>query len=233
MYLYNASLALGLVNEVRYLTNTNTTNYPATDVTRNINRYYHLIVSEILASMDDWDFGGEYATTDLVANQREYPFPSDCLKIKRVEVKLRNNGDEWVTAAFFDINEVSDPMSTEADIISVFDNDTPYVELMDNSMFIYSGTIPAVAGGVKIWYDKESSELSADTDEPSFAEPFHRLLVYGAAKDFFSRYEMKDKVSEMDAEFEKLMGRLKLFYGTKDVDRLYILKTPTSTEDYE
>jgi len=231
MNLQNASTGNGIMNEVRYLTNTDDNSYPDLDLKRNINRYYHLVVGEILASMDDWDFQGEIATTDLKADQREYYFPMDCLRIKRVELKL--DGTNYKVATFFDINETGKVLATEADITSEFDNDNPYVDMYDQSMFIFSGPVKDVTDGIMVWYEDEVTELSADTDEPLIAEPYQRALVYGASKDFFARLEMKDRTQEMDGELEKTLSRLRNFYGNKNADRKFILKSATSSEDYE
>jgi hypothetical protein len=67
----------------RFITNTNSTTYTDTDLDASLNTYNDIFTTEILDSMDDWDFSADYATTNLVASQQEYVLPTDILKIKR------------------------------------------------------------------------------------------------------------------------------------------------------
>ena len=60
-----------------------------------INSAYEKVVSMILESMDEWDwddvnFSTTYpiATQSMVANQRDYAFPTSTLKIKRVDLSF-------------------------------------------------------------------------------------------------------------------------------------------------
>jgi len=232
---------LTLQNRVRRLTNTDDISYPADEINDSLTEWAHLFTTEILDSQDEWDFQEDIATIDLMANQREYPFPTDILKIKRIELKL--DGSNWTPATIVDKSEIPYPISSESDIIKYFDNTTPYVALFGNSIYILSGLIIDVSGGIKIWYSKEvvgTNELgeditffSNDTDTPNIREAFQKGLVYGAAKDWFDKYEIQDKSAAMDAQLEKIIARMKQFYGSRIQDRRIIMKPASDLRYYE
>jgi hypothetical protein len=157
----------------------------------------HLMTTEIIQSNDDWDFQEDWATTDLVADQREYPFYGiSMLRIKRVEACL--DGTNWVRLSPIIESEISDDISTESGITQIFDNTQPYFKCLENSIYIYSGTIIAVTQGLKIWYTKEIvgqnasgsdiTSFSATTDTPNIAAAYQEGLCYLVAKKFFEGY---------------------------------------------
>lgn len=232
MYLYSASTSNGLRNFTRFLTNTNSTTYTDADLDASINSYYHQFVNYILEAMDDWDFQGESATTDLVASQQEYIFPSDILKIKRVEVTY--DGTNWFKANFFDINERTKPLDSTS-VSQDFETTSPYVDLYDNSVFLYPVPTSAVTGGLKIWYEKEATELSSATDEPVIAEAYQKGLCYGASKDYFEKFQEKqgylNKARGASNNLEKIVNDMKNFYRKKNQDRDYVVLP--SYVDYE
>lgn len=234
MILYNASTSAGLRNFTRFLTNTNTTTYTDADLDASLNMYYHMFVNEALQAMDDWDFQLDSATADLVANQQEYVFPSTILKIKRIEVSY--DGTTWYKVTPMDINERGKATST-TDIRNDFTVENPYADIMDNSIFLYPIPTANVTGGIKIWYAKEATELSAATDEPNLPEAYHKGLCYGAAMDYFDKYlEVEGnntKRSRMNASLEDTLDKLRNFFNTKNMDRDYVLQPAHEGVDSE
>lgn len=234
MILHNGSLSRkGLRGETRYLTNTNSTNYSDADLDAALNAYYDLFSTEALDSMDDWDFQGDIATADFVANQQEYTFPSDILKIKRMEVTF--DGTNWYVASPMDINERGEPTDTTS-IANDFSTSEPYFDLMDNSLFIYPIPTTSVTGGIKIWYEKLVTQLSSVTDEPVIPRPFHKGLCYGAAKDYFEKYSEKtgfiSKLNNANQNLENYIARMKTYYRKKNPDRAYNVESYDGGYDY-
>ena len=172
--------------------------------------------------MDEWDYQGETATADLVASQQEYIFPSDILKIKRIEISY--DGTNWYKAEPMDINERGEATDTTS-IASDFTTSEPFFDLMDNSVMLYPIPSANVTGGIKIWYEKLQTALSADTDEPNFAKPFHKGLCYASAKDYFEKYlDTKGNLAKMqnaENKMETYIQRMKTFYRKKNQDRAY------------
>jgi hypothetical protein len=184
--------------------------------------------------MDDWDFQGEIATSSLVANQQEYVFPSDILKIKRIEITY--DGTTWYEARPEDVNEQEYDSGSVARINDNYDQSEPKYDLMDNSLFIKPVPTTAVTSGLKIWYEKLVTQLSADTDEPVIPRPFHKGLCYGAAKDYFEKNLEKEgmtsKLNNANQNLENIITRMKAFYRKKDQDRQYNVEVENTDYDY-
>jgi len=235
------------------IANTDTSAYSSAKKKTALSRWGHIILEEVIDAQDDWDFQGEIATASLVANQREYVFPSDILKIKKIELKL--DGTNWKTAEFTDESQITCPYN-ETDIIANFTNDTPFVTFYDNSFFIWSGTITAVTGGIRIWYSEEVigtdssgddvSAFSADTDSPNLPIFAQMALVYGAISDWA---ETRDPVlaGRMNirlyghnsgrpadsASVGGLIGRIRDFFSRRIQDKKVIITSSSRMENYE
>lgn len=235
MILYNASTSAGLRNMTRFLTNTNTTTYANADLDAALNRYYHQFTNEILAAMDDWDFQGEIATASMVADQQEYVLPTDILKIKKVMVSY--DGSNWYTAKPFDVSETDSALATQTDINNAFSTSEPYVDFHEASIFLYPVPTANSTNGIKIYYEKEATELTAVTDEPVIAEAYHRGLAYGASKDFLEKYiELPGnakKLAVVEKNLVKTINDMKEFYNTKVQERDYIVKPSDNGMDAE
>uniref|UniRef100_A0A6M3K6I7 Uncharacterized protein n=1 Tax=viral metagenome TaxID=1070528 RepID=A0A6M3K6I7_9ZZZZ len=232
---------LAIHDQINFFTNTTTTEYSDNDMSANVTRWAHLLTTEIKDAMDSWDFQYEYATANLAANQREYIFPSALLTIKKVQLKL--DGTNWVDAPFFDPTETGVPIASETDITNQFNNNEPFIDIGDRSLFIYSGTISNVTAGIKIWYTEENvgqdtnkddiTSFSTDTDTPNIAEAFQRGLVYGPAMDWFTKFEMTDQARSMENKLEKIISRMKQFYGQRVQGQKYNFQSAYGLEDYE
>jgi len=210
----------GLVEDVRWWTETNTTSYPTADITRNINKWYQELIADVLLSMDEWDVQGDIATASLVAAQQEYNWPADLLRIKRVEVTY--NGSTWTRVYPIDVQEIGKTISTTGLIANSFNIGEPRYDTHDNSLFLYPVPTANSTNGLKIWYEKEVTELSGNTDEPNIAEPFQRLLSIGAAYD----YATKKGLPIANMLLQKLeTGRIKMreYYGMRVSDRQVLM----------
>lgn len=187
--------------------------YSNSDIMRVMTIAAHQINAEVMRVMKDNDFQGEKSTHDLVANQREYRNPSDLFKLKRVDLKI--DGSNWRTARPFDANEVPDKLASEADIIANFSNDDPRVDIMDESYFIYSGTITNVTGGILLWYDKDIvgadtngndiTSFSATTDVPTLITFACQALVLWAIIDWYENHPDEKKLARFN---KKLWGEM-------------------------
>lgn len=214
----------GLIDDVYFLTATNSSVFNSARVMTNINTHYDLFVNEILDAQDDWDFQGEVAVANIIANQQDYKFPTDILRPKRLEVQNSAGGD-WYNAQFVDINEFRlRAMGTSADIDELYNPTAPAFAAHDNSIYLYPVPASAVNSGLKLWYQQEVTALSADAMEPVFQKAYHRGLSYGVAKDWFQKIGDVTKAREMENEMEKYIARMKEFYAFRMPDREYRLK---------
>ena len=249
-----------LRNIVRDLTKTNSStadggtialgdpNFPDSTVNLYLTNAAHLMSAEITQSADDWDFQGDTAIHDLVANQREYIFPVDILKIKKIEISF--DGQSWNRAKPIVESEIHQPVSTEQNIVARFVNNQPYFANLEKSFFIYSGTIPNVSGGIKIWYTKEivgkdestnpyqdlvqfGTTASPATEYPNIAAAYQEGLCYKTAKKFFEGYGDRARAEDMDNQFEKIIERMRLHYASRVEPRFLRIETGGNLSSYE
>ncbi len=223
------------------ITNTTTDEYSDTDKHVDLTRATHLMVSEIVKSQGSWDFQGEIATASLVANQREYTFPTDILKIKKVELKI--DGSNWYRAKILDTSQISTPTGNETDITEKFTSTEPYIELFDTGFRIFSGTIKDVTNGIKIWYSeeivgrdtdgKDITSFSDDTDYPNINEAFQMGIIYGAGKIYCQRYDNFDKAKIFNTENETYIARAKEWYSNRAPDAHIVVSGASSLENYD
>jgi hypothetical protein len=135
------------------------------------------------------------------------------------------------------VAETDDALATQTEINNEFSTSEPFADFHENSIFLYPVPTAAVTSGLKIYYEKEATELSAVTDEPVFAEAYHRGLAYGAAKDFLEKYievaGNDKKLAMMERNLTKTISDMKEFYNTKVQERDYIVKPSDNGMDKE
>jgi hypothetical protein len=218
----------GLIDDVWFLTATNSASYNSARILGNLNQYYNLFVNEILNAEDDWDFQGQIAYANLIANQQEYPFPTDILTVKRLEI---SDGTNWYPVDPMDINEYRTyAIGASANSNNYFESSSPKYSAFDNSLYLHPIPDTAVNSGLKLWYALDATDLSAAANsavismEPAFNSSYHRGLSYGVAKDFFQKIGDTSGAKNMENEMEKIIARMKLFYSNRLPDRQYTLK---------
>jgi len=241
----------GLVQDTQFLiwgdSLDHSTAYPIADIIRNINRWYHRVVSWILEAQDEWDFddilNSNYpiATTNLVAEQQDYALPAGAgvdndrvLKIQRVEITY--DGTNWYKAEPFDIAEKGTAIGTSTDINKDFSQTQPYYDVRYGSIFLYPIPTADVTAGLKIWFLRRITDIftpSDTTQEPSFDEQFHRILSMGSAYDYLLGNGMTDKATLIRSEIENMKLELQRFYGRKQEDRVYRVGISISKDDYK
>jgi len=193
------------------------TAYGDTDLDRNINRWYESILSEIFAVNGEWQVNGDIATCDLVADQNEYPLPTDILKLNKVYIKPTST-DDYLEATQRDLSEVHEDNST-------YNPTTPEFDLLDNSIFVFlSDSIVDVTDGLKIVYQKDLTELSETTDAPNISEPFKRLLSMGAAFDYCLANELNNKAKSLKVMIDEAKASLVDSYANRSTVKPTILE---------
>lgn len=210
-------------------------------------------MAEILDSMDEWDFQGEIATADLVANQQEYTFPTDILKIKRIELDYDGDG-KFVVAKPMDPGSRKETVATSAEINDIWDTSAPEYDTFDDSFFTFPVADTNRTGGIKVWYMKEVLPFSAfagsatfiagNTAEPAFEEAYHRILPLGASLDYAIKYKMTDLIRYCKDELYGpairgkdriggLISACKAFYSTRASDKILRIKSGYYRENYK
>lgn len=217
----------------RRFANTNSTKFSDTDVDASINSFLDEFSADIINAMDGWDVFGEVATTDIVADQQEYCFPTNTIWVKRVEVTY--DGTNWNKLTFFDINERNDATDSTS-ISSDFSSSAPFGDIHDESVFLYPVPSSSVTGGMKLWYIKLPDQLTNTTDTPGFIRIFHKLLAYGAAKDhleqFINESGNTERLIQCEKNINRLVSKMKMIYNKHNQDRDYVARAAYVDYDY-
>jgi len=246
---YNQSATgQGICQHTDYLSGTDLSSYPQVDKDRSANIWQKLFTTEILDSMDDWDFAGEISTHDLSANQQEYPFPTRLRKIKRIEIDYDGDGN-FVPMKRMDVNQFQEQaMATSAQINASFDASNPKFGLFDESLFTYPVADTDRTAAIKIWHSEAIADLTAttggNTAVPAFAEEFHVGVSYGQTLDYARKTNNEDLIRDMEralygstltrkGKVGGLITRLRDFYSTRANDKLDTLRSKYYQENYK
>lgn len=213
---------------VRYLTGTDTNSYTNGDIDFNTNRALHTFNSLILMAIDGWSESESTTLINLVKDQQSYAFSSNFIKIKRIEIDYDNNGT-FVNINFFDLNETNAGTDSNQ-IANNFNQTNPFADISDK-INLYPIPDLAVTNGLKVWFEPDPTELSADGDEAKIVEPFQPWLVFSTAKDYFIKTVQLERAEQMQTSMEKMLSSAKDFYGRR-VDRDVIMKNSSSLDQY-
>lgn len=185
-----------LQTDTRYLISPQltATDYPNTDLNRNINRWYRRTIGWVFAAMGKWSATEDFAYTDSVIGQTEYPFPTNLLRLNRIEFKYDASG-QYVLGKGFHEKQVTAGLGDNTLLGS--STADPYYRLGDNSMFIYPAFTAVVPAGIRIEFEKDVTDLSSGTDIPDLLSVVHQILSVGAAYDFALAKEMRLKAEEL------------------------------------
>lgn len=170
---------------------------------------YNRLIREIVATGGDHFM--EKATFSLVANQQEYVFPADIIKLR--EIELQYDGTNWARARKRDLSNLTN--STEAATLSAASEYSPLYDVLEDSFFIYPEPTVARTDGGKFWYIKAPatslyiSAVSAASATITFPQEYEHLLSMGVAVELWSKYGQTGKASEITAQFNEGVEKMK------------------------
>ena len=203
-----------LTTYVRLLTKTDSTTLTDAEILLLAGIKMDDISEQILDANED--YFGVPETTDLVADQREYPFPTDMLsQIKRVEVAFETTTPlTYIKLDEFDLTSYHHG-TDEATIISKFANTEgqAFYDIFRKALRIYSGTIISVVNGIRLWafqYPTHITDLTSTTDfsiDPTtttagFPKPFHELLALGISRMYKTSKQNPIPLTEREQIYE-------------------------------
>jgi hypothetical protein len=221
---------------VRYRTKTNATSFSDAELLAYMEMRQDEIAQAILKIDEDVLLIPQ--PTSLVLNQREYPMPSDIIsRIKRVDAKL--DGTKWLHLDETDITQLDFPISSETDIVNHFSNNHGLAkfDIIRKSIYILSGTIITVAGGLKVWvdtYPTPITDLTSTTDlsvDPSstthgIPRPMHKIWATGVIIDYKSSKEKPIPLIEREQNYELDMQNAIATLKHGNLDREVIAQVP-------
>ena len=225
---------------VRYKTKTNSTTFPDAEILSYMAMRQDEIAHAILKTDEDILLIPQ--TMGLIADRRDYALPSDILsRIKRVEAKL--DGTNWLKLDEIDLTQITFPIATETDITTHYANleGECAFDILRKALYIYSGTIITVSGGLKVYcdtYPTAITDLTSVTDmsvDPSdtthgIPRPMHKIWAMGVIIDY---KESKDKpipLTEREQNYEMEMQKAIETLKHGNLDREVIGSLPPSDE---
>lgn len=155
------------------------------------------------------------ATTTLVADQQDYSLPSTAQQIEKVAVLNSNN--QYIQLLPIDLTQIPYDMSE-----FFKDSGMPkYYDIVGRSLMLYPK--PALsdvtlAAGLKIYVSRGIDEFTtSDTSqEPGFANNFHRLLSAGASIDYATGKQMQSVIVNCSVIIKDLETEMESFYANRN-----------------
>ena len=188
--------------------------YKDADLERALNDYYHRAVNIAIESNGQWEVNGEVATANIVQDQREYVLEAAMLAIKSIEVNMTGDENGWVKVKINDLRNIPYALTNLEDTDDRSEGEYE-VRLFDNSIFFIRPPKTNVTAGIKIYYNKEATELSAGGDDPILTETAHIYLVHGAAMDYCLRTKDTEEYKKYKALVFEDEHYIKKFYSSR------------------
>ena len=193
-----------------------TDNYSNDNLDRALNDYYHKAVNVAIKANGQWEVNGEVATANIVQDQQEYVLEAAMLAIKSIEVNMTGNTNDWRKVHIVDLRSIPYALTNEEDTDDRSESEYT-MRLFDNSLWFLKPPKNNVTAGIKIYYNKEATELGVVgvTDEPLLTESAQIYLVHGAALD----YCLRIKDTEEYKKYKQLLLEdeyyIKRFYSNR------------------
>lgn len=206
--------------------------------TADVNQALDRVYSLIFQADGRWQFDDSnhtdypIITTDIVANQRDYPFTTDgssnlILEIHRVAILAS------ATATLYDEITPVDA-TTEENSSFVVDNitatGTPFrYDKLGNGIFLDPIPSYSATNGLKLYISREGSYFATSdtTKKPGFAGIFHEYLILRPSWQYAYRNNLANAMAIHD-EMMRMEEAIKKYYGKRSEDERFII-TPKIT----
>ena len=197
---------------VRYRTKTNSTTFTDANMLMLANIHIDELSKAIVNKVDE-DYFLQPATTNLVANQREYAFDTSSLQITYVEAKL--DGTNWIKLVEMGTHDYGGA-TDETSITNNFSNDEGEAKYITfrKSIYLFSGTISSVTSGLKVWHKTWPAHIATDmtgatdlsidptTTTHGFPRQLHKVLCDLIVIDWKNSADKPIALTEREASVE-------------------------------
>lgn len=192
--------------------------YSLADRTRNVNLSYDDVVVELFKADPNfmWDdtTNSDFpcATTDLVSGQDHYIIPDGSMVINRVRIKDRSG--KWKTLTPVQRRELSD-----SELAST--GEPQYYYKIDNALFPVPVPTYGADEGLELEFQRGGNHFSTTdtTASPGFDSKFHQALSVGASLRYAMANGLREKVSFLTAEKERIRVAIQEHYQRRAPDR--------------
>lgn len=203
-------LPYDILEAVRYITKTTSTDNTGTEIAlmRSLNDYYMRQV-QIFVNTNEDKFGVRASTNINVGNNQEaYALPSDCIRLKDLEVNYTGSPSEWYKARYQDVSQVESFAMSSTNINNYYSTSNPYYDVFGDSILLRPIPTTSVSGGLFLWYIQRPSLLSTLSSTITTPLDYHGYLVYGVAGEVATRQGNDALAAAMFQKWED--GRIKI-----------------------
>ena len=212
-----------LLGFTRFLTGTleNTSAFSDTNIIALLNLEYRSLQAMILSALNyDWKEntvdGTGTGLINLVADDQTYAFPTDIIQIDRIEINYTGETDGYAIATIRSMQGIDRPISNTTNTPNVKGSQAnPLVWIRNNVLYLDPVPTSAVTSGMKVWGQTLITDLSTSSQEPVFADAFHKIIAYGAAHLWCSANDKGDKATTLERQELGLFDEMVDFYSTR------------------
>src|SRR3990167_977674 len=184
---------------------TNTT-YSDDDTLLNLNTRYQEAFLLATANDGEFEFNGDGSQSiSITSATRQYSLATDLFKPSRVEIKYPSTASDYQEAIQVGGNSLSLAKDT-------YTSSQPQFDLIGSKIEIFVGNktseITAVTNGIKVYYQKELTELTVAGSEIIFPDVFARYIAIGAAIDYCGVNGLNSRLSWLESEYQKQEAKI-------------------------
>lgn len=241
MQISDTSGLQGVFEEADFYCQTDSTIYPVTHKTRNVNNRYREILTHIFEVYGGWIFNDSnqsddtlYADQTLTASTATYAIPANAIKVTGVE--LKSTGGTWSKLHATTFEELQQYGSV-AEKNRTTGTPTMY-RLAGDTIELYPLPDYTQASSLRVYFERDISVfLVTDTSVvPGFAAPFHRALSLGISLDY--SIAKSDGTPKSVTKYNWLLGLwnaeikgIRRFYGSR-WEKTARINVHDATEEY-
>lgn len=186
------------------------TAYANDDILLNTNKNYRRLETRAMMVSPKWQPRATYAYIDLIAGTYKYDISSLILRFNKLDVKFLST-DDYVVANPIDLNSVNVSLEEYKPLI-------PEYDLRDGYLTIYTDkTIINLVDGIKLYVQKDVTDLVNTTDEPDILEPFVDIIAMWNAVDYCVAKEMNAKAKNLVSLLQDRLNEFDEFMAHRQV----------------
>jgi hypothetical protein len=178
------------------------TAYNDADTLLNLNARYQEAFLLATQNDGDWEFNGDGSQNiSITSGTRAYALATDLFKVSRVEIKYPSTATNYQEAIQVNGGQIQ---------FYGKDNYVPYppeFDLLGSKIEIYvsakTADIAAVTSGIKVYYQKELTELAVAANAIIFPDVFARYIAIGAAMDYCGVSGLNARLAWLNTEWQK------------------------------
>lgn len=199
------------------------------DTLLNLNARYQEAFLVATANDGDFEFNGDGSESiSITSGTRSYTRATDLFKVLRVEIKYPSSETDYLEAYQINSNQIQGRGKDD------YTSGRPEFDVVGKEIEIFvsakTSDIEAVTSGIKVYYQKELTELSAGGDTLIFPDVFARYVAIGAAIDYCGVNGLNSRLTWLTGEHLKAEAKLTEYVGNRNLAKRH--RISFQKEDY-